>query len=809
MSVATAVARSATRSTSTISRADARSRRANAHAWPTRPAPTTPTFSIIVPAPYAAAAKRSTKPAARAPASFARAHAASSRARARRRASLSARPTASAIGRGRASRRGSRTPAPAQSTRADVSFMSPAAGTHTGTQPPRSASATVPCPAWQTTASQRGIVRPYGIQSTSVALAGTPPGRSSARRSVLATTRTGRSARPSSAARSRRCPRSCDVDGASRTSGSAPGGSATSAAGGSQSSGPTTCVCGVHARGYSSCGNVATRHSAREIPPWTCPSAGRPSRARVSLSSRRPRSRPPATTPSVARHIARPSAVRGRRAPIEYGGIPGAPRGSVWGTSVATGTPSSSPARAGASVRMSLTIACGRTSATSGRVSRTARTTASNGLSGRSRVGKTWYSGAGAKRIPSASTCSAQRRQVCSTTSWPRAASTRPSAIIGNAWPGSPKAPSSSRRGSAGKLGDEPQLLDALVLAARDRRDAERADAGVPVDGKPLADVVGRPAQRHGVDELVRHRGGRLVALAVEVEVLDLLRRRLEAIAHGERVVEVLLAGAHPADVQRDERAHPIARRLQVVVDRDVDRRRDVEAVERAVRPRRALLEQRPEVPDVLGREEDRDPAVGDLARELRVLRPDRREVDRDAVLHRRDRELQRLTRPVRERKLERLAVELEPLAVERSAHDRDVLARALDLAGEALPGPALGHLRARRSDPEQHPPAAELVERRGGHRRHRGRAGRHLEDRRADLDPLGLPGEPPEDRRRVRAVGLGGPDGVVAEALGLEDDLELIGARQAETPVADVHAELHATRLSPPSHRFHRGATA
>src|SRR4051812_20099514 len=371
--------------------------------------------------------------------------------------------------------------------------------------------------------------------------------------------------------------------------------------------------------------------------------------------------------------------------------------------SVATGTRSSSPASAGASVRMSLTIASGRNSATGGRVSRTARTTASYGASGFSSVGKTWYSGAASNRIPSASTYGAHCRHVCSTTSCPRATSARPSAIIGNAWPGSPNAPSSSRRGSGGKLGDEPQLLDAVVLRAGDRRDPERADARVAVDGEPLAHVVGRPAERHGVDQLVRHRRGRLVALAVEVEVLDLLRGRLEAVAHRERVVEVLLARPHPADVQGDERPHPVARGLQVVVDRDVHRGRDVEAVERAVGARRALLEQRPQVADVLGREEDRDPAVGDLAGELRVLRPDRREVDRDPVLHRRDRQLERLARAVGQRQLEGLAVELEPLAVERLADDRDVLARALDLPAEALAVPALGALRAGRADAEEH----------------------------------------------------------------------------------------------------------
>src|SRR4029079_6092164 len=352
---------------------------------------------------------------------------------------------------------------------------------------------------------------------------------------------------------------------------------------------------------------------------------------------------------------------------------------------VATGTPSSSPASAGARVRMSATIACGRVSATSGRVSYTARTTAWYGVSGRSSVGKTWYSGAAAKRMPSASTCSSHRRHVWSTTSWPRAASARPRAIIGNAWPGSPNAPRSSRSRadrSAGKLGEEAQLFDPLLLRPRHRRDHTSPDARVAIDREALAHAIRRAAEGDGVDELVRHGGGGLVAPALEVQVLDLAGRVLEPVPRRERVVEVLLARPHPADVQRDERAHDVAGGGEVFVDRDVHRRGDVEAVERPAGARGALLEQGQQVADVLGREEDRDPAVGDLARELGVLRPDRREVDRDPVLHRRDRELQRLAGAVGQRQLERLAVELEALAVQRLAHDRHVLARALQLAG-------------------------------------------------------------------------------------------------------------------------------
>ena len=54
-------------------------------------------------------------------------------------------------------------------------------------------------------------------------------------------------------------------------------------------------------------------------------------------------------------------------------------------------------------------------------------------------------------------------------------------------------------------------------------------------------------------------------------------------------------------------------------------------------RPPRAApsSSERPEHVDVLGREDRREPAVGDLGGERRVLRPDRGDVDRDPLLHR------------------------------------------------------------------------------------------------------------------------------------------------------------------------------
>ena len=71
------------------------------------------------------------------------------------------------------------------------------------------------------------------------------------------------------------------------------------------------------------------------------------------------------------------------------------------------------------------------------------------------------------------------------------------------------------------------------------------------------------------------------------------------------------------------------------------------------------------------------------------------------------------------------------------------------------------------------------------------GRAARDLEDRRADVDALGLRGDEGEHGRRVGAVGLGDPGHRVAEVVGLLREREVVGV-VAGAPVAEVHAELH-----------------
>ena len=301
-------------------------------------------------------------------------------------------------------------------------------------------------------------------------------------------------------------------------------------------------------------------------------------------------------------------------------------------------------------------------------------------------------------------------------------------------------------------------------------------------------DVLG-PAQRDHVDQGVGDRRHRLLALALQVEVLDDFRLLLEAVAADEVVVEVLLARAHAADIQRDERPHRVTRGGKIVRDEHVDGGGDVKAVERAPDAIGAFLQEGAQLGDMLGREQRGDPAVGDLAGKRRVLGADRGEIHGNLLLDGSDRELQSLAGTVGQRQLERLAMELEPFARERLAHDGDVLARALQLLAESLAVPALGDLRPGGADAEDHAPTGELVDRGRGHRGHRGRAARHLEDARAEADLRGLPGKPGEHRGGVGAVSLGGPHRVIAELLGFLDDFQLILGAEAETPVADVYA--------------------
>ncbi len=197
-----------------------------------------------------------------------------------------------------------------------------------------------------------------------------------------------------------------------------------------------------------------------------------------------------------------------------------------------------------------------------------------------------------------------------------------------------------------------------------------------------------------------------------------------------------------------------------------------------------------------LGAVEDRQPAVGDLAGELEVPRPDRGEVDRQPLAHRVHGQPQRLARAVRQRQGPVLPLVRDGLAAQRHRDDVDVLAGAPERVVEPDAVPALAHLRARDAEPEPEAATGERVERRGGHRGGGGRAGRDLHHRGAQADPLGQRTDPGEHGRRVRAVRLRRPGDGVAEPVGLLREGDVVGV-VAGAPVAEVQPEFHGPEAS------------
>ena len=204
--------------------------------------------------------------------------------------------------------------------------------------------------------------------------------------------------------------------------------------------------------------------------------------------------------------------------------------------------------------------------------------------------------------------------------------------------------------------------------------------------------------QRGGVDELVGDRLVGLLALAVEVKALDLVGNLTEAEAMSEVDIEVGLARAHAAEIEQEPGLDDGARGVEVAVDRDLKRRRDLEVLARTPALGEAGLEVlAPRLLEGIGGEEDRDPAVADLGRHLDRLAADRADEHGDLVANRVEVELQRLALAASVpapsmRQLVVLALVLErALAGDDLAHDLDVLAR---------PAPGL-----RRRGPRTSPP--------------------------------------------------------------------------------------------------------
>ena len=268
-------------------------------------------------------------------------------------------------------------------------------------------------------------------------------------------------------------------------------------------------------------------------------------------------------------------------------------------------------------------------------------------------------------------------------------------------------------------------------------------------------------------------------------------------------VVEVLPLRTHATDVQGEDWFGLEPRPVDVVGHRGKHRGRDVEALclLRFAGRRKPFLEQRPvDAVGLLRRIEDRQPPVGDLRGESNVVRADCREVDGEVGVLWPQHQLERLAQakctfaPVG--KLVVITIEAHrPVAGQRHADDRDVLAGYAERLSIGPAVPTLDHLRPRDTEAEEKAATGHHIERCCGHRRHCRGASGHLQDAGAELDLFGASGQEGQRRQSVRAVRLCGPHRVVAEGFGLGDEAGVVGNRRCE--VAEVDTEAHTERVN------------
>ena len=228
------------------------------------------------------------------------------------------------------------------------------------------------------------------------------------------------------------------------------------------------------ARGYSSCGNVATRHELRLNPAVDAVErrqAEPPARlvelvaAALEAAARRARS---SAAPERAPGRACAAAAR----PSEYGGQPGAAaRVDVGDERRRPARPRARPASAGASVRMSATTTSGRSSRDERRrVARSPARPPRRASAGARAWGRRGTRAPARTRIPRASTSAAPARPRLQRRRRGRARrSARPSAIIGNAWPG-----------VAERAEQQTRIARAPTPSARRARRAGAAARGAP-----------------------------------------------------------------------------------------------------------------------------------------------------------------------------------------------------------------------------------------------------------------------------------------------------------------------------------------
>ena len=170
---------------------------------------------------------------------------------------------------------------------------------------------------------------------------------------------------------------------------------------------------------------------------------------------------------------------------------PARPPGRCGGSASPAARRRCSAASAGARVRMSLTATCGRISSSSGSSARAASAACWPSAESGSGGGNIRYSSAAAKPSPAPSTAARRSSQVSTTTSCPRPASARPSAIAGKTCPGSPKAATRTRRDPRSRQGCRYGCIEALAGPGEDDLRDVAVGRGAEQEAHRLAEVAG------------------------------------------------------------------------------------------------------------------------------------------------------------------------------------------------------------------------------------------------------------------------------------------------------------------------------
>ena len=209
-----------------------------------------------------------------------------------------------------------------------------------------------------------------------------------------------------------------------------------------------------------------------------------------------------------------------------------------------------------------------------------------------------------------------------------------------------------------------------------------------------------------------------------------------------------------------------------------------------------------PDLAGLLGHEEDRQPAVGVLGGRLHVLLPQRRDPDGDGRALGLGQQLERLAEPgalaLGQGQREDPVVR-ERLAAQPAADQVDDLPGAAERLVVPDPVEPLDHLRSAGAEAEDRPALRHVVEA-GRRLQDRARGARvDVEDRRPDLDRLGLGGQVAHQRGGVEAVRLRHPDPVQARLL---EGGHLVGGLARVAGVHQLRRELHPSTVTEPLSR-------